>query len=177
MAFPFLYNNRPRKVRLGVYHHPQVMYIKSEDPDLPAFYYDPLIHPIAAYRTDRWGGRVCSWVCITWVVCCCRLAACGLQQRGASRGVVCPLLAAMCYLCSCVLMCSLAACLPDCTCGCRHGHAAVEEEEGEDEFVLPEGVEPFLAAAPLYTGGRRLLALELAVGQHGGQLAVGWLAR
>ena len=56
MAFPFLYNNRPRKVRLGVYHHPQVMYIKSEDPDLPAFYYDPLIHPIAAYRTDRWGG-------------------------------------------------------------------------------------------------------------------------
>ena len=26
------------------------MYIKTEDPDLPAFYYDPLIHPIAAYR-------------------------------------------------------------------------------------------------------------------------------
>ncbi len=28
------------------------MYIKTEDPDLPAFYYDPLIHPIAAYRTS-----------------------------------------------------------------------------------------------------------------------------
>lgn len=28
MAFPYLYNNRPRKVRLGVYHLPQVMYIK-----------------------------------------------------------------------------------------------------------------------------------------------------
>lgn len=28
VAFPYLYNNRPRKVRLGVYHHPQVMYIK-----------------------------------------------------------------------------------------------------------------------------------------------------
>ncbi len=28
VAFPFLYNNRPRKVRLGVYHYPQVMYIK-----------------------------------------------------------------------------------------------------------------------------------------------------
>ncbi len=41
------------QVRLGMYHHPMVMYIKSEDPDLPAFYYDPLIHPIAAYRTDR----------------------------------------------------------------------------------------------------------------------------
>ena len=47
MAFPYLYNNRPRKVRLSTYHHPMVMYIKMEDPDLPAFYYDPLIHPIA----------------------------------------------------------------------------------------------------------------------------------
>lgn len=29
------------------------MYIKTEDPDLPAFYYDPLIHPIAFYKTQR----------------------------------------------------------------------------------------------------------------------------
>lgn len=29
-----------------------VMYIKTEDPDLPAFYYDPLIHPIAFYKSD-----------------------------------------------------------------------------------------------------------------------------
>ena len=50
MAFPYLYNNRPRKVRLSAYHHPMVMYIKMEDPDLPAFYYDPLIHPIAFYK-------------------------------------------------------------------------------------------------------------------------------
>lgn len=49
VAFPHLYNNRPRKVRLGPYHHPMVLYIKSEDPDLPAFYFDPLIHPVAAY--------------------------------------------------------------------------------------------------------------------------------
>lgn len=121
MAFPYLYNNRPRKVRLGVYHYPQVMYIKvsaaaawaawlgcgglactaslcrphnsnyfcaalcvlvpvlpvihtpllfsqialqAEDPDLPAFYYDPLIHPIAAYRSDRCalGGQ--GWVVV-----------------------------------------------------------------------------------------------------------------
>ena len=52
VAFPYLYNNRPRKVRLSVYHHPMVMYIKMEDPDLPAFYYDPLIHPIAFYKSD-----------------------------------------------------------------------------------------------------------------------------
>lgn len=29
------------------------MYIKTEDPDLPAFYYDPLIHPIPSYQTGR----------------------------------------------------------------------------------------------------------------------------
>ena len=52
VAFPYLYNNRPRKVRLSAYHHPMVMYIKMEDPDLPAFYYDPLIHPIAFYKAS-----------------------------------------------------------------------------------------------------------------------------
>ncbi|CAI9112447.1 OLC1v1012899C1 [Oldenlandia corymbosa var. corymbosa] len=53
IAFPHLYNNRPRKVKLGVYHTPMVMYIKTEDPDLPAFYYDPLIHPITSTGKDR----------------------------------------------------------------------------------------------------------------------------
>ena len=37
IAFPSLYNSRPRKVKLSVYHTPMVMHIKSEDPDLPAF--------------------------------------------------------------------------------------------------------------------------------------------
>ncbi|PKA50623.1 hypothetical protein AXF42_Ash017962 [Apostasia shenzhenica] len=54
IAFPHLYNNRPRKVKLGVYHSPMVMYIKTEDPDLPAFYYDPLINPITSInKVDR----------------------------------------------------------------------------------------------------------------------------
>lgn len=48
IAFPHLYNNRPRKVRLCIYHTPMIMYIKTEDPDLPAFYYDPLINPITS---------------------------------------------------------------------------------------------------------------------------------
>lgn len=52
VAFPYLYNNRPRKVRLGTYHLPMVMYIKMEDPDLPAFYYDPLIHPVPPVARD-----------------------------------------------------------------------------------------------------------------------------
>ena len=46
------------KVRLSTYHHPLSMYIKTEDPDLPAYYYDPLIHPIAAYRTDKGGKKM-----------------------------------------------------------------------------------------------------------------------
>ena len=53
IAFPYLYNNRPRKVSLAVYHTPMVMFIKTEDPDLPAYYYDPLIHPIAFYRSNK----------------------------------------------------------------------------------------------------------------------------
>jgi len=86
IAFPHLYNNRPRKVKLGVYHTPMVMYIKSEDPDLPAFYFDPLIHPIAFYKTDK---------------------------RGERKGF--------------------------------------QEEEDEDDFALPEGVEPLLQSVPQYT--------------------------
>jgi pre-mRNA-processing factor 8 len=57
VAFPHLYNNRPRKVSVAPYHTPAVMYIKCEDPDLPAFYYDPLLHPIAFYKTDRRATR------------------------------------------------------------------------------------------------------------------------
>ncbi|WIA33570.1 hypothetical protein OEZ86_006694 [Tetradesmus obliquus] len=57
VAFPYLYNNRPRKVRLGAYHEPLSMYIKTEDPDLPAFYYDPLIHPLPAYKSGRASGK------------------------------------------------------------------------------------------------------------------------
>ncbi|KAL2539346.1 Pre-mRNA-processing-splicing factor [Abeliophyllum distichum] len=53
IAFPHLYNNRPRKVKLSVYNSPMVMYIKTEDPDLPAYYYDPLIHPITSSNKDR----------------------------------------------------------------------------------------------------------------------------
>ncbi|KAI9110296.1 hypothetical protein K1719_018738 [Acacia pycnantha] len=53
IAFPHLYNNRPRKVKLCVYHSPMIMYIKTEDPDLPAFYYDPLIHPITSANKER----------------------------------------------------------------------------------------------------------------------------
>jgi pre-mRNA-processing factor 8 len=47
VAFPHLYNSLPRSVHLGAYHEPKNVYIKTDDPDLPAFYFDPLINPIS----------------------------------------------------------------------------------------------------------------------------------
>lgn len=47
IAFPYLYNNMPNHVHLSWYHTPNVVFIKTEDPDLPAFYFDPLINPIS----------------------------------------------------------------------------------------------------------------------------------
>ncbi len=43
----------PRAVFLSKYHTPQVVYIKTEDPDLPAFYYDPLINPISHRQVTK----------------------------------------------------------------------------------------------------------------------------
>ncbi|KAF1955064.1 PROCN-domain-containing protein [Byssothecium circinans] len=49
VSFPFLYNSLPRSVKLAWYSYPQVVYIRSEDnPDLPAFYFDPIINPISS---------------------------------------------------------------------------------------------------------------------------------
>ncbi|WRT66224.1 pre-mRNA-processing-splicing factor 8 [Kwoniella shivajii] len=47
VAFPHLYNSVPRSVHIGAYHEPKNVYIKTDDPDLPAFYFDPLINPIS----------------------------------------------------------------------------------------------------------------------------------
>jgi pre-mRNA-processing factor 8 len=55
IAFPHLYNSRPRKVHLGWYHYPSTAYIKCEDPELPAFYFDPIINAISAFRSERRG--------------------------------------------------------------------------------------------------------------------------
>ncbi|OMJ24817.1 Pre-mRNA-processing-splicing factor 8, partial [Smittium culicis] len=48
IAFPFLYNSMPRGVQVSNYHYPMTVYIKPEDPDLPAFYFDPVINPISS---------------------------------------------------------------------------------------------------------------------------------
>ncbi|KAI9692445.1 MAG: pre-mRNA-splicing factor 8 [Bathelium mastoideum] len=46
--FPFLYNSIPRSVKVSWYSYPQVVYVRAEDPNLPAFYFDPVLNPISS---------------------------------------------------------------------------------------------------------------------------------
>ncbi|KAL4775617.1 NUC071 domain-containing protein [Aspergillus nidulans var. acristatus] len=49
VAFPFLYNTLPRSVKVSWYSHPQVVYVRTDNhPNLPAFYFDPVINPISS---------------------------------------------------------------------------------------------------------------------------------
>ncbi|KAL4890786.1 NUC071 domain-containing protein [Aspergillus ambiguus] len=48
VAFPFLYNTLPRSVKVSRYSHPQIVYVRTDDPNLPAFYFDPVINPISS---------------------------------------------------------------------------------------------------------------------------------
>lgn len=48
VSYPYLYNSLPRSVKLAWYSYPQVVYVRAEDPDLPAFYFDPVINPISS---------------------------------------------------------------------------------------------------------------------------------
>ena len=48
VAYPFLYNTLPRSVKVSWYSHPQVVYVRTDDPNLPAFYFDPVINPISS---------------------------------------------------------------------------------------------------------------------------------
>merc|ERR1711991_1216683 len=34
-------------------HYPPLYYIKADDPDLPAYYFDPIINPISAFRVEK----------------------------------------------------------------------------------------------------------------------------
>ncbi|KAK2732285.1 pre-mRNA-splicing factor spp42 [Colletotrichum kahawae] len=48
VAYPYLYNSLPRSVHLAWHSHPQVVYERPENPDLPAFHFDRRIHPISS---------------------------------------------------------------------------------------------------------------------------------
>ncbi|BFZ55441.1 pre-mRNA-splicing factor 8 [Savitreella phatthalungensis] len=46
IAFPHFYNSLPRSVTTARYHEPPSMYMLAEDPDLPAFFFDPAYSPM-----------------------------------------------------------------------------------------------------------------------------------
>lgn len=60
ISFPYLYNSLPHHVHLPWYHTPSVVYIKTEDPDLPAFYFDPLINPISHRHASKVSMKCCE---------------------------------------------------------------------------------------------------------------------
>ncbi|KAF9286076.1 Pre-mRNA-processing-splicing factor 8 [Mortierella alpina] len=93
VAFPYVYNSLPRSVHVGWYHHPTVVHIPAEDPDLPAFYFDPIINPITTRNTKAPNQEV--------------------STEDALFGDA--------------------------------------DEDDEDDFKLPDEVEPFLAEESLYT--------------------------
>jgi len=53
IAFPHLYNSRPRRVEQGIYHSPAVAFVMNDDPDMPTFNFDEVINPISAYKKEK----------------------------------------------------------------------------------------------------------------------------
>lgn len=48
VAYPYLYNSLPRSVHLSWHSHPQVVFERSDNPDLPAFHFGLRMHPISS---------------------------------------------------------------------------------------------------------------------------------
>ncbi|KHN97642.1 pre-mRNA processing splicing factor 8 [Metarhizium album ARSEF 1941] len=48
VAYPFLYNSLPRSVHLTWHSHPQIVFNRADDPDLPTFLFDRRINPISS---------------------------------------------------------------------------------------------------------------------------------
>lgn len=48
VAYPYLYNSLPRSVQLTWHSYPQTAYIRTKDPNLPAFHFDRSINPISS---------------------------------------------------------------------------------------------------------------------------------
>ncbi|ODV85641.1 hypothetical protein CANARDRAFT_28399 [[Candida] arabinofermentans NRRL YB-2248] len=46
VAFPFLYNSSVKSVEISWYHDSNVLFMKSEDPDVPVFNFDQALNPI-----------------------------------------------------------------------------------------------------------------------------------
>lgn len=62
VAYPFLYNNRPRRVLLGHYHYPSNVVMRQENYEGPCFFYDKAVNPIVETKIETIrnliGGRI-----------------------------------------------------------------------------------------------------------------------
>ncbi|KAF5102774.1 hypothetical protein D0Z00_000266 [Geotrichum galactomycetum] len=54
VAFPQLYNSLPRSVVNNWYQHPQNVYVPTDDPELPAFYFHPSYEPISSRSISQY---------------------------------------------------------------------------------------------------------------------------
>ena len=52
IAFPFMYNSRPRKCAISHYHSPHRCFVRNEDPELPPYIFDSSLNPIPAYTSS-----------------------------------------------------------------------------------------------------------------------------
>ena len=53
IAFPHLYNSRPRRVEQTTYHSPPLAFINNDDPEIPTFNFDEALNPISAYKREK----------------------------------------------------------------------------------------------------------------------------
>ena len=53
IAFPFLYNNRPRNCEIGTYRVPPCAYVRIEDPNSPPYFFDKVINPIPRSKIEN----------------------------------------------------------------------------------------------------------------------------
>ena len=71
------------------YHYPSVVYIETEDPDLPAFYFDPLINPIShRYAVKVYRVYMCLCVCLCLCLCAHEAGVLTMSIYGRDRYIV-----------------------------------------------------------------------------------------
>eukprot|EP00762_Andalucia_godoyi_P001187 ANDGO_02083.mRNA.1 Pre-mRNA-processing-splicing factor 8A len=58
IAFPHLYNSRPREVHQFVYHHPSLCYSQTEDRSFPAFHFADTLYPVRPFPVQSNGYDV-----------------------------------------------------------------------------------------------------------------------
>jgi len=156
IAFPHLYANRPRKIAQETYHYPASHLIKSDDPDLPAFYFDEVINPILPrqrFQATGFGStsRVASLLKLKRARVLPPSEYADSQEDTETQGAMeaGSLFAAGRGSKFAKPRQRRAVTLEDFREKERQADAELQRELEEDEFYLPEEVAPLLDEAPL----------------------------